>query len=560
MSVQIRSQASEQVYETPDAVAVEVGYQHEDVSVQPVDEMIETSTVIPSKAAVQRLFGKSASATSASIATQRTSRRTGARPSAAVVQSALEHHSRANQSQSVSVPGDRTTDLETPLQTLRRLIFETRQLTEDLLDSSSASGVSVSAANVLPTPPSSRLIDTAKTIESSLAILTNPLALSQGNADGNLLTNQPSILQQTEMYNALANNIIHAKERAATAGRSASPPRSYAAAVLHTAAPSPKVPATPMPAASPKLLPTTFASPRGSASSLAYQPSPPTRAGSMDNSGPPILPSAPASNIWSNSIQYDLYFQSANASFGDEILELERKIGALERLVGGTAAGISDGSVSLLDEISDLDSTLTLLTTPHALARLSRRIQTISGQLERTVTLRRRIIAERQRANRRSYRSDLDDFDSGDENNEEGHPGGEAAAVNELVEVEMEARRAEDERKVGYLFGCLGDRLDPMAATIPVLLARLKGLKLLNAEISSQTVREAISEIEEEQNTVLVERFARVKEGMSRVRTGIRKGARSGVERFEIVEKGVRELVEKVEEVCGNLNAADVNR
>ncbi|KAI8616698.1 hypothetical protein BC830DRAFT_1116979, partial [Chytriomyces sp. MP71] len=590
--VEVRSQATEEVYETADPaplvtrVEVDAALEETGLGALSVDGIDATPLLAMPASHKQRIFGANSSV---SVAEKTSSNSSAARfkrrPNASVVREALDHHSRSN----MNGQGQGSDHLETPLQTLRRLIFETRELTEDMLDAQH-SGPIPSIADSLPPPPSDELLSTARELETSLALLSNPLALSGGGGSAINNPHASSALQQTEIFAALAANIQHAKERQT---RNVSPPRSYAAAAaIHShsssshhahlpgAASPNKVPGTPMgigpqtAAVSPSMTAMGLGtSPRASASQMVVagsatgsafpMPSPVMRAGSIESIGSNVgihgqnaLPSTPAPSIWSNSIQYDLYFQPGNTTFGDDVLELERRIGALERLVGGTATGVSDGSTSLLDEITELDATLTLLTTPHALARLSRRIQTISGQLERTVTLRRRIIQERQRANRRSYlsaTSDFDDNSSDSDANGAGDEGGEEEAVNELVEAEMEARRAEDERKVGWLFGCLGDRLDPMATTIPVLLARLKGLKLLNAEVSSQTVREAMAEIENEQNGIIVERFTRVKEGLARIRTGIRKGARGGVERFEGVEKGVRELIEKVEEVCGNV-------
>ncbi|KAJ3135784.1 hypothetical protein HK100_002329 [Physocladia obscura] len=513
-----------------------------------------------------------------------------------------DNHHRAEQQQQQQQPtapevAPVKESVETPLQTLRRLLFETKELVNDLLDTGatsastppqppqqqpsspptrrltaqSATSISASTtATSTSTPtPATTLHETAARVDRQLAFL---MANSAAAADDATLPQ--SQLAKHELLAALLANLRNAKLNAQpTSANSVPSPRSYpsyASAVVR----SPPLVNNNINIASNN---NPFAQPH-----LGGQ-----IAASVFSSAQLASLSTPAD---SQSLQYDIYYQTTpngpgvgiDTVFSDDFFEIERRVAVLERVVGSSAASsallsfessanassLSSSSSStqqqhqqsLLDEIAELDSTLTLLTTPHALARLSRRVQTITGQIERTVNLRRRIISDQQKLLKRRARLDsrtIFDSDTDDESDEETleekrnpAPRGEAA-VNELVEHEMEQRRAEDERRVGYLFSTLTDRLDPMASTIPLLAQRLKGLKLLNAEISGTAVRETLTQVETEQDGLISEKFEKVNHAMAKIRVSIRQGAKIGYKRFEGIERGVHELVNVIDERFG---------
>ncbi|KAJ3020789.1 UNVERIFIED_CONTAM: hypothetical protein HDU68_009967 [Siphonaria sp. JEL0065] len=508
---------------------------------------IVTEPLVASVALAQRIFAAPSSA-SASVTGKGAVRSSEGR---GVSSSVRDEETRADETTLAN--GASVAD-ETPFATLRRLLFETRSLVAELVDSGPSSNPAANHA----TTHSLRV--TAKKVDAALAQLAN-----QSNSSNP----KESSLAIAENTNALRAHIEHAKLGRAVAAK----PRSYAGAVSSYAS------AVVSPITSPRLNPTA----------IPFIPSPihhqqqvqaPPQLQQVQQQYPPL----PAT---SSSIQYDLYYQPPTSSsssttatnniiFADDILDIERRIASLERLVGNTASSSSSSNsvttTSILDDIQDLDSTLTLLTTPHALARLSRRIQTISGQIDRTVRLRRRIIAQQQKQRRRvtgggdSSFSDYsdDDEDEVDDDEHDLDPNNtnqpKESAVNQLIEHEMESRRAEDERRAGYLFNALSDRLDPLSSTIPSLLARLKGLKILNSEISGTTVRETMNEVENEQNGLILQKFDKVRNGMGRIRVQMRQGAKEGARRFEEIEKQVSELVVAIEARFGGEHQRGLKR
>ncbi|KAJ3210607.1 hypothetical protein HDU83_003865 [Entophlyctis luteolus] len=563
---------------------------------------IVTQPLIPTMAQVQRIFGGVTSQVHPAVATP------VLRPRQLKGENA---DSAAGAFSATSIPAMNagsagTVGTETPLQTLRRLLFETKELVSDILAATPPAPPPAAsiASKYNRTTPASVLEATAARVETQLELLH----AQQTNLEG-------TSLAQAEALRALKTHITHAKEnrlpppRQHMAPSDLHPQRSYAAVAAHRTQQGHAQSAHP--SSSSLLSPSTPASPGASPLSpltaFPHSNAPPhVRAPSLST-----ISTTAAPQPITNTLQYDLYYQAnpsgagigSSTLFADDFFEIERRVAVLERLVGlnGTTTASTTGAASndttaalalsqsasttqaqlqlpfggqtILDEISDLDSTLTLLTTPHALARLSRRIQTMTSQMQRTVNLRRRIIADQEKQERRRARlssslsmfdsssaSDSEDRDSNASSEDDGGggvrkestPRGDAA-VAALVDHEMEQRRAEDEKRVGYLFSTLNDRLDPMAATIPLLLQRLKGLKILNSEISGTTVRETLNEIENEQAGVIGEKVEKVKNGIARIRVNIRQGAKIAHKRFEGIEKGVNELVNVIDVKFGSI-------
>ncbi|KAJ3062375.1 hypothetical protein HDU98_001745 [Podochytrium sp. JEL0797] len=507
----MHSQGTEEVYETGPSSPLPVGRRRTSTSASSeADEGfvfsgdIETASLVPSLLAAQRVFGPA-------------SQRGGTAASSGSGSGGGKAARRGSLITSSSLSFDEIgAAAETPLQTLRRLLFETKDLVDDLLRDAPP------AAENLVTSDIHQLRKTAAKVDDAAK------RLDRNNAPTSALQRDHDLaLLHQHIENARQGIVAH------TAPQHQHPaaPRSYAAAL----------------------------SPKANPTSPAVSPIP----ASMTVGAPlSVQTDAQQQQATTNSaLQYDLYFQSgpstSNMLFADDLLHIEQRISALERLVGNSAA---PSSTSLLDDIQELDSTLTLLTTPHALARLSRRIQTITSQIDRTIRLRRRILAKHQRLRDNTSSSSSDEAPSDPEDDDADYSlekeGGSSSptkesAVTQLIDLELSSRRAEDEKRVGYLFSTLTDRLDPLSNTIPDLLTRLKGLALLNAEISAGTVRETVAGVEKEQGGVVLEKLESVRDGMGRCRAGIREGAKEGAGRFDEMEKRVRELVQVIEERFG---------
>ncbi|KAJ3073934.1 hypothetical protein HDU99_001822, partial [Rhizoclosmatium hyalinum] len=471
----VRSQATEEVYETgptSPAQSKRRGSQTSIISdsgdngdMGPGEfggaPEIDAGSLVPSAAQAARLFASASASKAGSSGAARGTRVGVARTvrGDTVPQGPLDQQ----QQQQQQLPTD--TSSETPLQTLRRLLFETRELVGELLEAPPPAAQDASLVAAVRQTPANALRLTAANVDRNIALLS-----AQHTDEGG------SQLNQAEKLKALQTHINNAKENRLPIRSSATPNRSYAGAVSYASA----VLGAASSQTSPKQIPT---SPRvstvgmnslsmsGAFSPLAQpsvmSPTSPSSSASPPVASPPRI-SPPTAGIpapVSSSIQYDLYYQTgANPSnstasnsivFADDVLDIERRIGALERLVGNSAAG-STASSSLLDDIQDLDSTLTLLTTPHALARLSRRIQTITSQIDRTVRLRRRIMAQQQKQRRKFTSLNDDPSSSSDPDNDDetdptasspDQPATTESAVNQLIELEMESRRAEDERR-----------------------------------------------------------------------------------------------------------------
>ncbi|KNC99150.1 uncharacterized protein SPPG_05408 [Spizellomyces punctatus DAOM BR117] len=173
-------------------------------------------------------------------------------------------------------------------------------------------------------------------------------------------------------------------------------------------------------------------------------------------------------------VTYELFYtpESAKLTQLAKLTDVESRLASLERLIGTHFLqgldGANESVTSLLQEngsligaLQKLDNHLSLLTQPRQLDIVSRRVKTLAGEMERVVDLRKKQQLESSLtlSTENLLRS----------------------SVSALQDVEMHKAQTETERKINYLYETM-EKLDPVARVIPHLVSRLRGLQSLHSE------------------------------------------------------------------------------
>ncbi|KAJ3216787.1 hypothetical protein HDU67_008964 [Dinochytrium kinnereticum] len=236
----------------------------------------------------------------------------------------------------------------------------------------------------------------------------------------------------------------------------------------------------------------------------------------------------------SDMVTYELFFTPENARLAQlsKVADLEKRLTNVERLVGvhllqGMEAG-DDGLTSILQTsgnvvgaLERLEHHLALLTQPRHLDNVSRRVKTVTAEMERLLELRKKQQQEHQNARFLSA-------------------GSAASAVSDL---DMHATQTETERKVDYLFASL-DKLDPLIGVIPHLISRLHALRGLHTEAS--VFSDSLRLVDDEQKKV-VETTKTMEEAIKGLEKSIEVNSERVQKNFESLHSRIASIVEKIE-------------
>ncbi|KAJ3103096.1 hypothetical protein HDU97_010376 [Phlyctochytrium planicorne] len=235
-----------------------------------------------------------------------------------------------------------------------------------------------------------------------------------------------------------------------------------------------------------------------------------------------------------SSITYELFYTPENAKMIQlsKIADIEKRLTNVERLVGiHMLQGIESGDDSLtsilqssgnvVGALERLEHHLALLTQPRHLENVSRRVKTVTAEIERLLELRKKQQMEHQ-----SSRF----FISG-------------SATSAVSDIDMHATQTETERKIDFLFSSL-DKLDPLIGVIPHLLTRLHALRSLHTEAS--VFSDSLNLIGEEQKKVSdTSKF--IADSIKTLETSVTENHSRMQSNFESLNTRLSKIVEKLE-------------
>ncbi|KAF9207058.1 Dynactin subunit 2 [Haplosporangium sp. Z 27] len=199
------------------------------------------------------------------------------------------------------------------------------------------------------------------------------------------------------------------------------------------------------------------------------------------------------------TITYELYYSPENARLhtATKTAELAERIANLEKAVGSTPM---QSGTSLVVTLEKLEQNMGILFQPRQLEQLSRRLKSVTGELERVQELQTKDSA--------------------------------ATGIS-----------PETEEKINTLFE-LVDKIDPLVSLAPVLVTRLKGLKGLHSEAA--IFSDSIKMISNEQSKISEEL-----KGLNTVSTKLQESLGendSAIQKnIELIDGRITQLIERVQ-------------
>ncbi|KAF8976999.1 Dynactin subunit 2 [Entomortierella lignicola] len=199
------------------------------------------------------------------------------------------------------------------------------------------------------------------------------------------------------------------------------------------------------------------------------------------------------------TVTYELYYSPENARLhtATKTAELAERIANLEKAVGSTPM---QSGTSLVVTLEKLEQNMGILFQPRQLEQLSRRLKSVTGELERVQELQTKDSA--------------------------------ATGIS-----------PETEEKINTLFE-LVDKIDPLVSLAPVLVTRLKGLKGLHSEAA--IFSDSIKMISNEQSKISEEL-----KGLNTVSTKLQESLGendSAIQKnIELIDGRITQLIERVQ-------------
>ncbi|KAF9439132.1 Dynactin subunit 2 [Entomortierella beljakovae] len=201
------------------------------------------------------------------------------------------------------------------------------------------------------------------------------------------------------------------------------------------------------------------------------------------------------------TVTYELYYSPENAKLhtATKAAELAERIAVLERAVGSTPM---QSGASLVGTVEKLEHYMVVLGQPRQLEQLSRRLKTVTTELERVQELQAK----------------------------------ESAATGIT---------AETESRVNTLFE-LVDKIDPLVSLAPVLVTRLKGLKSLHAEAA--IFSDSIKMISSEQSKIS-EELKGLNTVSSKLQESLTENDGAIQKNIELIDGRITQLIERVQKL-----------
>ncbi|KAJ3287472.1 hypothetical protein HK104_008562 [Borealophlyctis nickersoniae] len=271
---------------------------------------------------------------------------------------------------------------------------------------------------------------------------------------------------------------------------------------------------------------------------------------SISDDAPPSFSGRPdsssAQGFTNPYVTYELFYtpDSAKQTQLSKITDLESRLTSLERLLGTShlqsldsedaASSILQTSGSLIGALERLDHHLALLTQPRTLDAVSRRVKSLTTELDRLADLRKK----------QQFDSSL----SGDLLRPTGASG--AGATGTDLDLHISSHQSETDRKITRLFFAL-ERLDPIAGVIPHLLARLQGLRSLHAEaaVFSESLKMLVREQERVGESGKV-----VEDALKTLEASVRENEVAVQKNVQGLEERMKALMERVDKLTINGN------
>ncbi|KAG0320074.1 Dynactin subunit 2 [Dissophora globulifera] len=199
------------------------------------------------------------------------------------------------------------------------------------------------------------------------------------------------------------------------------------------------------------------------------------------------------------TVTYELYYSPENARLHTvtKTAELAERLAILEKAVGSTPM---QSGASLVGTVEKLEQHISIFSQPRQLEQLSRRLKSVTGELERVQELQAK----------------------------------DSAATGISPDAEI---------KINTLFE-LVDKIDPLVSLAPVLVTRLKGLKGLHAEAA--IFSDSIKMISNEQSKITEELkgldsvSSKLQESFSENEAAIHKN-------IELIDGRITELVDRIQ-------------
>lgn len=234
-------------------------------------------------------------------------------------------------------------------------------------------------------------------------------------------------------------------------------------------------------------------------------------------------------------VTYELYYTPETAKLTQlaKITEVEARLSSLERLIGTHflqgLGGANDSVKALLQEngsligaLEKLDNHLSLLTQPRQLEVVAKRVKALTLEMEKLAELRKKQQLENSISV--STESLL------------------RSSSSALQDVEMHQTQTETERKVTYLYDLM-EKLDPLTGLIPHLVSRLHGLKSLHSEAA--VFAESLKMLVEEQNRV-GDGFKGIEEAVARLEDSVKANEIAVEKNVEALQSRIEALMERV--------------
>ncbi|KAF8940156.1 Dynamitin-domain-containing protein [Dissophora ornata] len=212
------------------------------------------------------------------------------------------------------------------------------------------------------------------------------------------------------------------------------------------------------------------------------------------------VPKAPA-EVTSDgkTVTYELFYSPDNARLhtATKTAELAERLALLEKAVGSTPM---QSGASLVGTVEKLEQHINILSQPRQLEQLSRRLKTVTGELERVQELQAKDAA--------------------------------AAGIS-----------SDAEHKINTLFE-LVDKIDPLVSLAPVLVTRLKGLKGLHAEAA--IFSDSIKMISSEQSKI-TEELKGLDTVSSKLQESLTENDVAIQKNIELIDGRMTQLVERIQ-------------
>ncbi|TPX59453.1 hypothetical protein PhCBS80983_g02455 [Powellomyces hirtus] len=246
-------------------------------------------------------------------------------------------------------------------------------------------------------------------------------------------------------------------------------------------------------------------------------------------------------------VTYELFYTPETAKLTElaKITQVEARLASLERLIGthflqGLEGGNASVSAllqengSLIGALQRLDNHLALLTQPRQLDLVARRVKALTVDMERLADLRKKQQLEN------SISVSMENLAPAHNTTTGGR-----LSTSAMQDVEMHKTQTETERRVNYLYSLM-EKLDPVAGLVPHLVSRLRGLKSLHTEAAVFSESLAILTLEQ---TRVSEGFKGIDEAIEHLENSVKANEIAVTKNVEALQGRMEALASRVDKL-----------